>query len=354
MHALRPSLRLGSLPLVATLLLGACSSPGGSPDEIERDPEQLLEIYRETAYGHWENDDPSRAAAQALKALEIDPEDRSMRLILGWGLLRLGDRDSLIRAQGVFESLGDYEDYRARLGLAIVDERLGVLWEEAAVAFTAGTRTPPAGQDADSASAQARELWTTAVGLYEGVLLEQPEERKAINGLQRVHGHLGQYERSLAYTEELLLRTNDEIGFFEQQILRPELTAVEEDRYRENLRILEESKVKSHLYASEVLRQLERLEEAIEHLDSVLAVNPDHRGAYSLRAQHAASLLRWDEAIHDIDRFLALAVDLPFEHPQVREAWRLRSEYETELLRVMSEAGVETAGTDTAASQGGG
>ena len=127
MHALRPSLRLGSLPLVATLLLGACSSPGGSPDEIERDPEQLLEIYRETAYGHWENDDPSRAAAQALKALEIDPEDRSMRLILGWGLLRLGDRDSLIRAQGVFESLGDYEDYRARLGLAIVDERLGVL-----------------------------------------------------------------------------------------------------------------------------------------------------------------------------------------------------------------------------------
>ena len=335
---------LCSLPL-ACLTGVACQSSGG---DSERDPEQMLEVYRETAYGHWENEDPSRAAAQALKALEIDPDDHSMRLILGWGLLRLGKRDDLIRARGVFQSIRDYEDYRAQLGLAIVNERLGVLWEEAGDAFQEGNRTPPEGQTAQSAHAEAYTIWREAVALYEGVLVEQPEERKAINGLQRVHGHLGEFDVAMRYTLELLDRTDKEIVFFEQQLQRPELTDVEEDRYRENLRILEDSKVKSHLYAAEVLRMLDRPEAAIEHLDHLLVVDPDQRTAYSYRAQHNASLRRWDEAIGDLDRFLALAVDMPYEHPDVREAFRLRTVYETELLHSLDDSALETAGVSDA------
>ena len=233
-----------------------------------------------------------------------------------------------------------------------MNERLGVLWEEAGDAFQEGNRTPPEGQTAQSAHAEAYTMWREAVALYEGVLLEQPEERKAINGLQRVHGHLGEYDVALRYTLELLDRTDKEVSFFEQQLQRPELTDVEEDRYRENLRILKDSKIKSHLYAAEVLRMLDRPEAAIEHLDHLLVVDPDQRIAYSYRAQHNASLRRWDEAIGDLDRFLALAVDMRYEHPDVREAFRLRAEYETELLHSLDDSALETAGVSGASGGG--
>ena len=83
-----------------------------------------------------------RAQDQAVKALELDPENRPMRRMVGWIRLRMGTTEDLLMAERFFEDLyadGD-KDAPVLLGLATAEERLGVAHDEAARAIASGER----------------------------------------------------------------------------------------------------------------------------------------------------------------------------------------------------------------------
>ena len=134
-----------ALPLFA--LLGACNST----DEPEVDTEKQLELYMTTATYLYQDGSLLRAQDQAVKALEIDPENRPMRRMTGWIRLRMGGTEDLLIAERFFEDLeqdGD-KDAPVLLGLATAEERLARLLD---------TRARPAtgGDDEDEGSSRSR------------------------------------------------------------------------------------------------------------------------------------------------------------------------------------------------------
>ena len=83
------------------------------------------------------------------------------------------------------------------------------------------------------------------------------------------------------------------------------------------------------MLAADLLVRLERPDQALAHLDQALELAPTRVDALGRRAE-----LRYEEgdavgAITDIDMLLAQAIDLPYEHPDIRRAYDLRAKCET-------------------------
>ena len=110
--------------------------------EIEPSKEQKLELYTTTATYLYEDGDLDRAQEQAVKALEVEPEDRAMRRMIGWIRLRKNGNEDLILAERFFRDLmrdGD-DNENTVLGLAITCERMGKAYDDVSRALTAGDR----------------------------------------------------------------------------------------------------------------------------------------------------------------------------------------------------------------------
>lgn len=325
------------LPLLALLAASACRNTF----ERERgpEPEDLFQLYATTATYLYEDGSLARAQDQAVKALEIEPDDPAMRRMIGWIRLRMGTPEDLIIAERFFRDLLRERDESetTRLGLATTLERLGKGWEEAARAFERGERTPPNGSDPRTAAREARQraraAWQEAIELYRSTFQGGEEgtgSATAMNGLQRVHALLGDYEESLRWSRRLLERTEEELSLWRRLLTESAPTESEERAYRENERAAGELRLETHLFAATLLNKLGREREAIGQLDAAAKERPDLAQVYSLRAQLLAERGEWSEAIADLDRFLRLS-EQPFEHPDVRRALELRSRCEAAI-----------------------
>jgi tetratricopeptide (TPR) repeat protein len=109
-----------------------------------------------------------------------------------------------------------------------------------------------------------------------------------------------------------------------------DLQESEEKLFRKNERIALELQRDTHVFAATLLFRLQRYDEALVHLDRLVADTPDLPQAYSLRGQMHARVGHYEEAIQDLDRYLALS-DAPFEHPDVQRAFELRAEAQKQL-----------------------
>jgi tetratricopeptide (TPR) repeat protein len=318
-----------SLALGALLALGACHS-----DEPKKpDPEKLLEVHREAALQYFDQGELLRAQDQVMRGLDIQPDDAQLKLMLGWILQRKGTPKDVLDAERVFRDLAPEKDYRALLGLAESLERKGLLYAEAADAVESGSRTTEAPDPTKRVAElrkEAQDYWSESVVHYQTTLAQRPSEGKAKNGLQRVYALLGQSEKSLEWAQQLLEQTGAEIEFWKKQLQRPDLTARDEDRLRSLLKASAGLEVETHIHSSTLLLELGRKDEAVAHLDKVLALAPERADGYSRRAQILFELGRFEEAIADIDEFLRLS-NLDFEHPDIRRAYQLRSDCEAAL-----------------------
>jgi hypothetical protein len=319
--------------LLPWLLLASCRHTFESSQEPS--DEQQLELYRTTAFYLYEDGSLLRAQDQAVKALEIDPEDRSMRRMIGWIRLRMGTAEDVGIAETFFRKLrseGD-ESQATLLGLATATERLGTACDAAARSFEEGTGKPRDGADpaerAARLSARAVELWKEALGTYREAL-EGPEGTTAMNGLQRVHALLGSYEESLVWSQRLLERSEEERAAWRNLLTQSDLTEKEEALYQKNERISSDLMVDTHLFAAAISNRLGKKEDALAHLDQVAEDRPDLPQVFSQRAQLRAQTGAYAGAIEDLDRFLKLS-DAPFEDPDVRRAFELRHECEAKL-----------------------
>ncbi len=329
-------LRTPFLALLCAATLAGCRHT--YQKTIEPSDDQKLELYSTTATYLYEDGELENAQEQAVKALEIDPQHRAMRRMIGWIRLRLGKHEDLIIAERFFRDLihdGD-DNENTRLGLAITCERLGKAYDDVSRAVAAGEREPSQGrareEEARELATKARAYWQEGIGLLEKSLASGEGTTNSMNALQRLHALAGHYDESLAWSARLLERTDKELVAWRGMLQQRDLTEREDKLFRDNERAAARLQAETHLFVATLLFRLGRYEEAIPHLDSVVRDAPEMATAYSIRGQLNSRAGRYAEAIQDLDRYLALS-DAPFEHPDVRRAFELRAECEKQLAQ---------------------
>lgn len=304
------------------LCLAAACVTGG---EQEVDPEKQLELYRELSLRFYDLDDLARAEDQAMKGLEIEPDDVQLRLLLGWICQRRGSARDVFAAEKIFRELEDSDDYRAVLGLGVALERKGVLYDEAARGLDSGERVTDAA-DPRARAEELRELaagaWAESVECFQRVLAEREGEGQAVNGLARVLALQKRYEESLQWNRKLVAQCESELSVWATQLERPDLTADEETRLRDLRAKSERLLLAVWQQAATLHRALAQREEELAALDQALRYAPEMPELYSLRGQALAQLGRHSEAIVSLETFLKLST-LDFEHPDVQRAYEL-------------------------------
>lgn len=332
----RPALLVLSGVLAAALAASACKHT--YQKKVEPTKEQRFDLYSTTATYLYEDGDLDKAQEQAVKALEADPKSRAMRRMVGWIRLRKNGNEDLILAERFFRDLmkeGD-DNENTRLGLAITCERLGKAYDDVARALAAGEREPEAGVDRERSarelSAKARAYWQESMRVCDGLLADGEGNTNAMNALQRVHALVGDYAASLDWSARLLARTDAELTTWRRLLREENLSSSEEQLYRKNERAAKDLQTDTHLFAATLLFRLQRYDEALGHLDALVADTPDLAQAYSLRGQMRARVGQYEGAIADLDRYLALSTS-PFEHPDVQKAFALRADAEHQLKR---------------------
>jgi len=322
--------------LVLWAALAACV--GGPPEAPEPSDDQQYELYSTTATFLYEDDELLRAQEQAVKALDVRPDDRPMRRMIGWIRLRLGSPADVIVAEQMFRELCDEGDENGAsvLGLATALERLGVGFDRASRDFASGERATEAGTSPERRAAElaerARDHWQESLELYGRTIQDGEGSTSAMNGMQRVEALLGNYDASLEWSRLLLERSQGELDAWRNMLQAEDLTEEEERLFRDSVRAAVKLQLETHLFAAAVLYDLGRFSDAALHLDAAIEVSPDEARHYARRAQVRNRIGDYAGAIEDIDRFLRLSTD-PFEHPDVRRAFDLRGRWEEALAR---------------------
>ncbi len=326
---------------LCALGLGACSSEPKGPD-----PKEQLKMHREFALRYFDQGDLVRAQHQSERGLEIDPKDPTLLLMNGWIRQRRGTPKDILVAEKIFRDLAPKDDYRSHLGLAEALERKGVMFDEASRAVADKSREPDGGKTREARTKElaeeSRAAWRESIENYNAVLKKKPGEFQALNGLQRVHALRGEYETSLNWAEQLLVASQAEIGFWNQQLERPDLSAEEEQRLRGLLGSSGKLLYETHLTASTLLVNLGRDEEALAHLDQALEQSGGAPELYARRGQLLIDLGRHEEAIAELRSFVRTSSE-DYEHPDIKRAWAMIERCEKELE---FRARVRTAGAD--------
>ena len=304
----------------------------------EQSPEQRLDLYTTTATYLYEDDDLLRAQEQAVKALEIDSDNEEMRRMIGWIRLRLGSNEDLIVSERFFRDLikeGD-ENPVTVLGLAIACERLGNAYDLVARAIESGTRAPERNADPKKAAArsfkQAKGYWLEAIERIEGMLTNDEGSTDAMNALQRLYASMERFDESLAWSIKLLDRTGEELEACRRILTSENVDPTDEAFFREQEARAHELRTQTNIFAATLLFKQQKNEEALTHLDDVVAESPRLAEAYSIRAQLLSRLGEYQRAIEDLDKYLSLSKN-PNDHPDIKRAFEIRSQCERELSR---------------------
>jgi Tfp pilus assembly protein PilF len=322
------ALRRLALVLASSAALCACSS-----DKAEE--RQKLALHHEFARKYFDNGQLALAETQVDMGLEIDASDEKLRLMKAWILQKRDRPEDVLAAEKMFRELVRKGDFRATLGLGQALERKGVMYWSAAGPVERGERETRAADPArrgEELRGLAKGAWKESVRWYDATLEKKPGYLEAVNGLQRVCALLGDLDKSLEWSNMLLTQGAREMDFWREELKRPDLTAVEEEECRKLLAASSKLMSETHLAASTSLVQLGRAAEALPHLDSAAALEPERAEIYSRRAQLHKDAGRIPEAREDIQRFLKLSM-LPVEHPDMRRAYDLLQECDVALRR---------------------
>ncbi|MBK7876670.1 MAG: hypothetical protein IPJ77_13145 [Planctomycetes bacterium] len=313
----------------ATLVLAACNSSGYSA----KDKQKLIENHTELAQQYLAMGELDRAEGQTRKGLELDEKNVKLKLLSAKVLIKRGRPEDVLRAESLLTKVENEGDYQVRLCLAIALERKGLAYDEAADAIESGQRVTEAAdpkQRVVELREAARKAWRESVARYERVIQEHEQDTDAMNGLARVHGLLGDQVASLGWAEKLITATQVDLDFWKKQMVRPDMSADEEARFRNFVKQYSELQAKTHLTASVLLHELQRDSEAEAHVTQAIELDPEQPEFYGRRAELRKAQHKHDRAIQDLDTFLRLSTQ-PFDHPDVRRAWNLRRECEEAL-----------------------
>lgn len=321
---------------VAALALGsALLATGCATEEAERE-KSLLEIYTNTAESYYQLRDHDRAIAQSMKALEIEPDNLKLQMILGWSLVRRGKTVDVLQAERIFRKISDEDDFRAPLGLATALERQGVAYAEAAEAVESGKRITDSA-DPKQRGAELRALglerWNEASTWFEKTLALQKSDLDALNGLVRIDALLGRRESSLARSAQLTESLVTDRAFWEERLKKAQVGEREEREIRRTVGQILDIEVATRMHAARMEYELGRKDRAMVQLDTGIQLNPERADLHGLRAIVQRDLGNYDQAIADAERFIALSPQ-SFEGDDVKRAFDLIGACEAKRAQV--------------------
>jgi Tfp pilus assembly protein PilF len=303
-------------------LLGACNSN----DRAGMTDEARIGLYFEGALGYFYQGDLDRAQQQVQFGLRLDEDNERLLLVLGDIHQARGKTADIQAAEAIFRAHPAQHDYRVRLGLGKALERMGILYEDAAAAIRSGDRTTNAldpAKRADELEVDAKEAWEESRTCYLATLEIRFGDVQATGGLVRVCALMGDEAESVRWGREYI-----EILKSSSRVRRLELedATLAADRERE-LRVAmasnDDSIIKTRLHISTIYTRQGKLQEAVDELGAVIAINPDLPQAYSRRAQLYFDLAQYQRASDTLQSFLKLSAHLPFDDPDIRQAYTL-------------------------------
>lgn len=304
----------------------SCSSDGPTKEEKTR----AVENFTEQAQLYYQMEDLDRANAQCIKGLALDPKNEKLRLIQAWTLQRRGTLPDVQQAEAVFRELQSGGDFRAVLGLATALERKGTAYIVASEKIKSGKQVTDAADpekriaDLEAAGMKA---WNESLEQYGKAIAMHKSDAEALNGLVRIETLLGHKEQALEWSAKLIAVNQDNIEFWQDRAKGKGLSPTDEDQFRKLLKQFTKLQANAHLHAAELLDDLNRDSEALDHLEEARKLEPDRAEIYSRAAQIHKGLGQYKEAIAAIDQYIALSHQ-PYEHPDIQRAWRLRQECE--------------------------
>jgi tetratricopeptide (TPR) repeat protein len=204
---------------------------------------------------------------------------------------------------------------------------MGILYEDAAAAIRSGDRTTNAldpAKRADELEVDAKEAWEESRTCYLATLEIRFGDVQATGGLVRVCALMGDEAESVRWGREYI-----EILKSSSRVRRLELedATLAADRERE-LRVAiagnDDFIIKTRELISTIYTRQGKLQEAVDELGAVIAINPDLPQAYSRRAQLYFDLAQYQRAYDTLQSFLKLSAHQPFDHPDIRQAYTLQ------------------------------
>jgi tetratricopeptide (TPR) repeat protein len=330
--------RNATLASLSLLCLLSCVTTGGPVEPSKEEKQRLVEIHKESAQQYLNMGELDRAEGQVEKGLELDPGNKKLQQILGKTLLKRGRSEDLMRAEKVFRA-GDPQDFQISVGLGATLERLAILHRESAADIRSGKHLTQAADPklrADEFEKRALAYLAESRTCYERSLTQKPDNIDGLNGLVRVEALLGENDASLGHAEKLITLLRADRKFWEASLVRPEISADEENRFRKLSRVQAELEVAIHLHMASLLDQKQQEQAAIEHLDAVIELKPDLASAYSRRAENRMALSQYVEAKSDLDTFLRLSTGKSANDPDIMRAYQLLGD----CMRKARDAGV--------------
>jgi tetratricopeptide (TPR) repeat protein len=274
-----------------------------------------------------------RAADQAQRGLEIDPENFKLRLYLGRSLQKTRLLGDVMRAHRIFREMPRDKDYRVALGLAEVIERLGVEWDDRSRAIRSGERFTEIAdpeQRARELEEEAQRSWKESVDIYQEAYALAPGDPEILNGLVRVHTLLGQYPLALQWGEEVVKYTEIDRRWWNEAIKRPGMSIREEDACRRSLERIDRLEVAVRMNSYTILATENSFELALLQIDRASELDPKDSTIQSRRAELLIGLGRHADALVAINHFLTLT-DASFDSEDVRHAFQLKSACEAAI-----------------------
>jgi len=317
-----PLLKLGLALLGCLPLLGACNSP----DPADLTDEEKIALRFEGALGYLFAGDLDRAQQQAQKGLEIDKGNERLLLLLGDIHQQRGTTHDYRAAEAIFRAHPAQHDFRVQLGLGLALERIGVIYDEAASAIRSGDRTTDAldpAKRADDLAAHAQEAWAECKESYLKTIEIHLGEIKAVAGLVRVCALMGEEDASVGWAREYIeiLKSANRVRHLELEDAT--LAAHRERELKDSIALNDEAIIKTLMHVSTIYTRQGNLQGAVDELGAVIAKNPDLPQAYSRRASIYFRLAQYQRASDTLQSYLKLSAHLPFDHPDIRQAYAL-------------------------------
>lgn len=319
------------------LLLSLCflTACGGLSHEEERD----LYRYQSQALLYWEGNKLDQAMDQVQRGLAIAPDDYKLNSLKGGILLRVGSAGgsgALRRLQEAEETLTRVYATRdpARhqphllLNYALTLQKLGMVnQDEAQRLREVADRSEPNSADALAARAKAAEH--EAIGrskllrsreVLAALLARGDSKRDALFHSMQIAIRLGENELALEHGKAYLEANRTDQQWQQAEISRTSVLAYEQER-RAALQALRQDELVTRSTLAEMLYQAGRHEQAVEHLDIVLQLDPGRSADYYNRARCLMALGRTEAAKADYRTFMQTS-NLPATHPRMTEAVR--------------------------------
>lgn len=317
------------LALLCLPLAFGCSS--NEPRKLS-DEENLMR-YVEHALKYWHMRDLDRCEHQCLKGLGIEPEHERLMLVLGNVYLTKGSTEDILRAKHLFETNPNQEDFRIHLGLGTSSERLAILEEDAADAIASGERYTDHDPEVRAAELRfsAKQHLATAIEKYLSAEDIHDGELNAVNGLVRCYALNGDFEQSITWSRTLIAVLDNSNYLRRVELDDAGIQAHREKTLMESINRNTAMIVKTHFHVASMLRQMDRLEEAVDELGLVIALDPEHAVAFSRRADLFFQLGQYLKSREAVEQFIELEALRPFDDPEIRQAYELKKRCDNAL-----------------------